>query len=240
MVEDREKREQELQKERHRYEEALAKCDHEMKQQMDLLKGLVETLKISGEPISMSQMDRDKEIKVTKVTEADNIEAYLTKFERLMQAYEVPQEQWAFKLAPQLVGNAQQAYAALGPDDAKDYAILKKAILLRYDRATDRDLELLLERRVRLTENSLLGCRIWLISGLSNTKEELKDLIVLEQLVSTLPENVRIWVKEQKPKTSTEAGQLADDYTEARKQNSKVTSGDLTRRQVDQPPRCYQ
>ena len=34
---------------------------------------------------------------------------------------------------PQLVGKAQQAYAVLSPDDAKDYAILKKAILLRYD-----------------------------------------------------------------------------------------------------------
>ena len=50
-----------------------------------------------------------------------------------MQAYEVPQERWAFKLVPQLVGKAQQAYAALSPDDVKDYAILKKAILLRYD-----------------------------------------------------------------------------------------------------------
>ena len=30
-------------------------------------------------------------------------------------------------------GKAQQAYAALSPDDAKDYAILKKAILLYYD-----------------------------------------------------------------------------------------------------------
>ena len=38
----------------------------------------------------MSRMDRDREIKVTKVTEADDIEAYLTAFKRLMQAYEVP------------------------------------------------------------------------------------------------------------------------------------------------------
>ena len=55
------------------------------------------------------------------------------------------------------------------------------------------------------------GCR---------SREELKDLIVLEQLVSILPENVRIWVKERKPKTSAEAGQLADDYAQARKQES--------------------
>ena len=63
---------------------------------------------------------------------------------------------------------------------------------------------------------------------------------MLEQLASTIPENVCIWVKERTPKTSTEAGQLADDYTQARKQNSKVTSGDIPRRLVDQQHRQYQ
>ena len=143
------------------------------------------------------------------------------------------------------MGKAQQAYAALSPDDAKDYVILKKAILLHYDineesyqqrfRAasrkegeTNRELSARLQD---LADKWTQGC---------NTKEELKDFIVLEQLVSTLPENVHIWVKERKPKTSTEAGQLAHDYTQARKQNSTVTSGDLTRRQGDQPPRHYQ
>ena len=48
LVEDCEKREQELQEEHHQYEEALAKHDHELKQQMDLLKGFVQTLKIPG------------------------------------------------------------------------------------------------------------------------------------------------------------------------------------------------
>ena len=127
LVEEREKQEQELQEECHRYEERLARRDSKMKQQMELLKGLVEGLKTSGEPSSVSRIDRDREIKVIKLTEADDIEAYLTTFEHLMQAYGVPQEQWAFKLAPQLVGKAQQAYAALNPDDAKDYATLKKA-----------------------------------------------------------------------------------------------------------------
>lgn len=63
---------------------------------------------------------------------------------------------------------------------------------------------------------------------------------MLEQLVSTLPENVCIWVKERKPKTSTEAGQLADDYTQARKQNSKVTNVEVSKRPVDRPPQQYQ
>ena len=63
LVEEHEKREQKLQEKRHQYEERLARRDSEMKQQMELLKGLVEGLKIFGEPSSVSQIDRDRELK---------------------------------------------------------------------------------------------------------------------------------------------------------------------------------
>ena len=68
-----------------------------------------------------------------KLTEDDDIVAYFTTFERLMSAYEVKREHWVFKLAPNLVGKAQQAYAALSAVDASDYGKLKEAILQRFD-----------------------------------------------------------------------------------------------------------
>ena len=43
------------------------------------------------------------------------------------------------------------------------------------------------------------------------------DAIVTEQFVNVLPEDVKVWVKERKPKTSEEAGRLAEDYRQARK-----------------------
>ena len=46
--------------------------------------------------------------------------------------------------------------------------------------------------------------------------EELRDLVVLEQLLNKLPEDARFFVKERKPKTSMEAGRLADNYIAAR------------------------
>ena len=102
-----------------------------MKMQMELLRGLVEGVNKQGDATEKLEADRD--VKVTKLTEADDIEAYLTTFERLMKAYEVPPERWTYKLAPQLVGNAQQAYVAMGADEAADYRKLKEAILQRYD-----------------------------------------------------------------------------------------------------------
>ena len=46
---------------------------------------------------------------------------------------------------------------------------------------------------------------------------DLTDTIVTEQFVNVLPEDVKVWVKERKPKTSEEAEQLAEDYRQARK-----------------------
>lgn len=52
-----------------------------------------------------------------------------------MTAYEVRQERWAFKLASNLSGKAQRAYAAMNIADAGSYYYdkLKEAILQRYD-----------------------------------------------------------------------------------------------------------
>ena len=239
LLEERAKREEELREERRRRDEETARREEEMSQQMKLLKGLVEGVQRQGDTAAL-KLERDRDVKVAKLTEDDDIEAYLTTFERLMKAYEIREERWAFKLASQLVGKAQQAYAAMNPEDAKDYAQLKKAILRRYDineesyrqrfrsisrkqGETNRELA---ARLGDLAEKWMQGCE---------TKEELKDLVILEQLVNTLPEDVRVWVKERKPKTSMEAGQLADDYIQARKQNSGEPSVPVSRKSANIP-----
>ena len=50
-------------------------------------------------------------------------------FERLMSAHEIKKACWSFKLAPNLTGRAQQAYAALEANAARDYETLKAGIL---------------------------------------------------------------------------------------------------------------
>ena len=56
-----------------------------------------------------------------------------------MEAHEVDKAWWPFKLAPQLTGKAQQAYAALPPEEAKVYDTFKAVILHRYNTNEDRD-----------------------------------------------------------------------------------------------------
>ncbi|KAL5467271.1 hypothetical protein EMCRGX_G031474 [Ephydatia muelleri] len=67
------------------------------------------------------------------MTEKDDIETYLTTFERVMEAYEIDKSRWAFKLAPYLSGKAQQAYASLSAEEAAQYESVKEAVFHRYD-----------------------------------------------------------------------------------------------------------
>ena len=55
----------------------------------------------------------------------------------------------------------------------------------------------------------------WLVK--CETMEEIKELIVVEQFLETLPPHLRIWLKEKKPRSAVEVGTLADEYVEARK-----------------------
>ena len=121
------RREEELLEERTKREEEARERDRQLREQYQLLRELMEARAPSG---------REAEAKVSKLTEKDDIEAYLKTFERLMIAYEVRKERWSFKLAPQLIGKAQQAYSAMGADEAADYDQLKAAILRRYGRTT--------------------------------------------------------------------------------------------------------
>ena len=217
-------REAELREERQRREEELAKREEESRKQILLLQALAEGVKKQGEAAAR-KAESDKDVRVAKLTENDDIEAYLTTFERLMGAYEVKKDKWAFKLAPQLVGKAQQAYAGLSVDDASDYDQLKSAILRRYDITEES-----YRQRFRAAKpgpgesNRELAARLEDLAGkwmkACTSIDELRDLVVLEQLLNTLPEDVRIFVKERKPRTSVEAGRLADDYIAARKEDA--------------------
>ncbi len=159
-----------------------------------------------------------------------------------MQAYEFSEERWALKLAPQLTGKAQQAYAAMESSQAASYVELKAAILRRYKineetyrqrfrTARRKDGEMQAELVICLTDTA----KKWIKT--CKTMEDQLDLVVMEQFLNTLHPDTRIWVKERKPKTGAEAGQLADDHAQARKQ------ADQAPRRVDKmaagPRKCH-
>ena len=110
--------------ERRRYEEKAERRDRAMMKQMEFFQRM-----ISEREEKVSKRDPDP----VKLTRLSDIESYLTTFKRIMKAYDVDPARWAYKLAPQLTGKAQQAYATLDPDEAESYASVKAVILRRYN-----------------------------------------------------------------------------------------------------------
>eukprot|EP00731_Ephydatia_muelleri_P002426 Em0001g2426a len=145
---------------------------------------------------------KEAEAKVAKLMERDDIEAYLATFERTMTAYEVNRQRWVYKLAPQLSGKAQQAYAAMSSEEAVDY---ERSVIKSLDES---------HREVAVRVKDL--AKKWLKQ--QATAEAVVEVVAQEQLLNMLPSNVRVWVRERKPTTCLEAGQLADDYAQARRQ----------------------
>ena len=134
IAEERVRREQEREEERRRSERQREESEHcitEMRRQMERLQDMF--TERSATTISARGHRTAEPIKLTKLTDEDDIESYLTTFERIMAANEVSQDRWSFQLAPQLTGKAQQAYAALPPEKAKTYDTVKEAVLRLYD-----------------------------------------------------------------------------------------------------------
>ena len=175
-------------------------------------------------------------LKLTKLTLSDDIEASMTIFERSVEAHKIEHVKWPVLLAPQLTGKAQQAYAALSSEDSKTFTKVKEAIFKHYDinketyrqrfRSTKaKEGESPTEMIIRLTDMAVK----WLKEH--DTREKVTDIIVMEQFITMLPEEIRVWVKEYKPETSMIAAKLAEDYQQARN-----TAEDNQGRSKDKPP----
>ena len=41
-------------------------------------------------------------------------------------------------------------------------------------------------------------------------------MLVMEQLINMMPSDLRVWIRERRPKSTLEAGELADQYMQAR------------------------
>ena len=78
----------------------------------------------------MRQMGQPK---LQRLSDSDDVEHFLTTFERLVQAYKWPLDMWVLNLALLLTGKAQSAYASMDMEKAREYLSVKEAILKRYD-----------------------------------------------------------------------------------------------------------
>ncbi|XP_053733793.1 uncharacterized protein LOC128766297 [Synchiropus splendidus] len=178
-----------------------------------------------GQPSSPARFSGWERPKMQPYSEGEDIEHYLITFERIAHACQWPQEEWALHLAPLLTGKARSAYVAMDIDDTLDYGKVKSAVLQKF--------EICAETYRRRFRSSVPGeeetpkelqARLkdlydkWMAPK-TKTKEEIGDIIVLEQFLKVLNPELRTWIKERDPKSSKEAAELAEAFLAARRRD---------------------
>uniref|UniRef100_A0A1X7UTE6 SCAN box domain-containing protein n=1 Tax=Amphimedon queenslandica TaxID=400682 RepID=A0A1X7UTE6_AMPQE len=104
-----------------------------------------------------------------------------------MTAYEVLRDRWVLKQAPQLSGKAQSAYAAMDWEESSDY---EKSYRMHFRSSRQKDGETNWGLATGLQD--LVEKWTWK----SKSMAEVKDLMVMEQLVRTLPGHISVFVIE--------------------------------------------
>ncbi|KAK7116517.1 hypothetical protein V1264_002184 [Littorina saxatilis] len=143
----------------------------------------------------------------------DELDDFLRRFERIASDQKWEEATWASRLSTCLKGRALQLYNALEDDEARDYQALKKALLQHfnltaeaYRRRLRNSKRLSGELSHQFVARLNLYLRRWVEMAEKNwTVDDLADLIVMEQLMSSLRPEVVTFVQEHQPKTTQEA-----------------------------------
>ncbi|XP_068214077.1 SCAN domain-containing protein 3-like [Palaemon carinicauda] len=157
--------------------------------------------------------------------DTDDITAYLVRFEKVAVSLNWERNSWSVQLASLLRGKALDIYTSLSDDVTSDYASLKEALLKGFKKTSDwyRTAFKTAKMDSKSTYEQYLNMLfrnfdLW-INSLSVTKdyEDLRNIIVCDQFMSTLPKEMRLFLKERKPRTPEDYSSLADTYASAHK-----------------------
>ncbi|XP_061476291.1 zinc finger protein with KRAB and SCAN domains 3-like isoform X2 [Rhineura floridana] len=159
-----------------------------------------------------------EEQNLAELTPLADTRAFLASFEQVAVACRWPRREWVTRLLPALSEEAEKALAVLDAKDREDFRKVKVAILRR--EATAREKKHQEFRRfcyqeangprevyARLQEL----CHQWL-NVEKSTKEQILEVLILEQFVNVLPKEMQYWVKERGPDSCLHAVALAEDF----------------------------
>uniref|UniRef100_A0ABM5FGQ4 Uncharacterized protein n=1 Tax=Pogona vitticeps TaxID=103695 RepID=A0ABM5FGQ4_9SAUR len=148
----------------------------------------------------------------------EDTRAFLASFEQVATACRWPKEEWPARLMPALSGIAEEAFQSLEAQDKEDYGKVKAAILqkdaLRMEKQRQhfRDFSCQEVGDPRSLHHHLQElCHRWLRPE-RRSKEQILELLILEQFLASLPPDLQGWIRAGGPDTCSQAVALAEDF----------------------------
>ncbi|XP_048345160.1 zinc finger and SCAN domain-containing protein 31-like isoform X2 [Sphaerodactylus townsendi] len=154
----------------------------------------------------------------------EDAKAFLASFEQVAEACQWPKEEWVSRLLPAFSGEAEQAFISVRDRDREDYGKVKAAIL-RGDAISRENIRQHFRHFCYQESDGPRGtysqlqelCRQWLRVE-NHSKEQILELLILEQLLNILPPEIQSWVKASNPESCSQAVALAEEFLFRQKQ----------------------
>jgi hypothetical protein len=162
-----------------------------------------------------------------------NIDLYLSNFEKIATAQNWPVEHWSAVLTPLLKGGkVLRAMNRLQPNEISDYDTLKGAVLDEFELVPEAYRSRFRTCVKRQTDsycdfNNFMCIQFdrWLNSvAATNDIDVLKNVLLMEQFISKVPEDIRQYLLDKKCSTSNECAKRADEYVTMHKTARKDVS----------------
>ncbi|XP_041966835.1 uncharacterized protein LOC121724378 [Alosa sapidissima] len=170
------------------------------------------------------------------------VDKYFSHFERVAVTLKWPVEFWTLLLQCVLTGKAQEVYSALTVPQSSDYSLVKTTILNAYELVPEAYRQKFrgLRKTEQLTfvefarEKESVFDR-WCTSQRAHTKEQIRELLLLEEFKNCVPETVATYLNDQKVTTLSQAAVCADEFVLTHRSSFLFSSPPPRRRCSAQP-----
>ena len=156
---------------------------------------------------------------VPKFAEID-ADKYFLHFEKIALNLNWPKQYWPLLLQSVLIGKAQEAYAALSPEDSQSYDTVKAAVLKSYELVPEAYRQKFRDRKkndsetyVEFAHDKNVLFKRWCDSKeVGSDFEKLRQIVLIEEFKKCISSDVRTYLDEKKVQQLSQAAVLADDY----------------------------
>ena len=179
----------------------------------------VEKTEPSVPSVPATSIDVSKQIALVPPFRESEVDCYFSAFERIAAALRWPEDVWSLLLQCKLTGKAQEACAALSVEDSLKYEVVKSAILRTYELVPEAYRQRFRGLKKTSTQTFMEFAREkctlfdrWCLATKTGDFNSLRELMLLEEFKSCVPEHTMVYLNEQKVATLQGAAVLAEEF----------------------------